>query len=348
MASASGQQTKLGIKKATVWGTAVACGAGSGVEILPSGIKRTAETLRNDSLGGKSFTSGLDMGAIKAEGGYKAYLRYVGHDLPLALVFGATGGTPTQQGSTTAYAQKLTLADLLDGLFATCAEYNGAFTKESPSVKFNGLSITGEAGKAVEVEYKVIANDQKTDSSVNTNATMTNVTMPAGSDKRVLFSQGVFRMNDQTGAALGSGDAIYPTKFQLDIDRPVEGVYAQAAGANVIDEPTNNGQATVKLKLTFERVSSDALRLAWVAGTEKKMDMTFTGSLIASTYYNTFKLSFPRLVIKEEEAPNAAGRVLQTVEFEGLIASAAPTGMTGITLPVQADIINTVSANVLA
>ena len=98
MASASGQQTKLGIKKATLWGTAVACGAGNGVEILPSGIKRTAETLRNDSLGGKSFTSGLDMGAIKAEGGYKAYLRYVGHDLPLALVFGATGGTPTQQG----------------------------------------------------------------------------------------------------------------------------------------------------------------------------------------------------------------------------------------------------------
>jgi hypothetical protein len=82
----------------------------------------------------------------------------------------------------------------------------------------------------------------------------------------------------------------------------------------------------------------------WTAGNEKKMDLTFQGSLIASTYYYTSTLYFPRLVIEEVEY--ADSKIIPAkVVLRGLVADTAPAGMAGMTSPIYCNLINTITAS---
>ncbi|MBI5634859.1 MAG: hypothetical protein HZA15_15435 [Nitrospirae bacterium] len=344
--AASGIEVQCAVKKATAWGTAVACGAGNGILILPSGVKKSRGSNVDDSLG-LFFPTESDPGEIKAEGDLKAYLRYDSLDLLIALAMGATGGAPTQQGATTAYAQKFTLADNLDALFATLCVNNGVNIDEVTSAKVAGFTLKGDVGKPLEITFSVIGNDRITGSVVNTLVTFADVTY-AESGNRVLYSHGVCRMNDQTGIALASGDKIYPSGFELSYKRKMSGIYGAGGSFDVIDEPTNDGIPDIKLKLDFPRYTSAEYFTDWEANTAKKLDFTFTGGLIASTYYRTFKLSFPNLKYASVDLPIVAGILKQPIEFNVLGCSAAPAGMTGITRPFQIDVINQEDADVLA
>jgi hypothetical protein len=78
------------------------------------------------------------------------------------------------------------------------------------------------------------------------------------------------------------------------------------------------------------------------------MDMTFTGGLIASTYYRTFKLQFPHLQLMNDDPADEAGVIKEPLEFTVHGAVAAPTGMTGITDPFWITGINQRSTDPLA
>ena len=346
MGKATGVELKAAIKKAAVWGTAVACGANNGILILPSDIKKDRPSLVDDSLG-LYFPQDADQGEIKAAGSRRLYLRYDSLDLLFALVMGATGGAPTQQGATTAYAQKFTQAASLDSIFATLALYNQINVEECTSVKVTGVTIKGQIGGVVEVTFDIIANDKITGSAVNTSGTFANVTF-FESANRVLYSQGVFRMNAQAGAGLGVGDVIYPKSFELSFKRKMSGVYGSGGSFNNIDEPSNDGLPEVKLKIEFPRYTAATYFTDWDANNAKKMDITFTGGLIATTYYRTFKLSMPNLKYANVDLPIVQGIMTHPLEFIALGCSAAPTGMTGITNPFQIDVINRQVTDVLA
>lgn len=346
MGKAIGVELKAAIKKATVWGTAVACGANNGILILPGNIKKDRSAQVDDSLG-LYFAQDADIGEIKAEGSIPMYLRYDSLDLLIALAMGATGGAPAQQGATAAYAQKFTLADDLDGLFATFCLYNQVNVDECASLKLTGFTIKGEIGRACGVTFDAIAIDKITGSVVNTSVTFANVTYFETAN-RVLYSQGVFRLNAQGGAALGSGDVIYPKSFELSYKRKMSGVYGVSGSFNLIDEPTNDDMPELKLKLEFPRYTAATHFTDWDANAAKKMDITFTGGLIASTYYRTFKISLPNLKYANVDLPIEKGILKHPVEFHVLGCAAAPAGMTNITKPFQIDVINRQSTNVLA
>ncbi len=343
--SASGKEIIAAIKKAAAWLTPVACGAGDGVFLKDISLPRKQPPVLDDSLG-KSFQDTADPGLIKVDGSLGAWLRYDGLDLLLAMVMGATGGAPVQQGATAAYAQTLSLAATLAGLFSTLAIDNDVNVDEYPSLKLHGFDIGGKMGEPVGASFDAIADDMDPSSATNTQATMANVTMPERSN-RVLFSQGAFRLNDQDGAALGSGDVILPNSCNIMVKRPNEGVYAAGQG-NKIDEPTNNGIPEVLIKLGFPRYSTKQDFVDMIAATEKKADIIFTGGLIEDTYYRTLGFSFPRLAHDDVALKYSEGIMDYEVVLHALEASAAPTGMTGITKPVQVDLINTNTADVLA
>jgi Phage tail tube protein len=346
MGKAIGVEIKAAVKKASAWGTAVECGAGDGILILPHSIKKDRPNMTDDSLG-LYFPQAADSGEIKVEGSLPMYLRYDSIDLLIAMAMGATGGAPAQQGATTAYAQTFTLADSLDDLFVTFCVNNNINIDEFTTMKVTGMTIKGEVGKALQVSFDVIAIDKETGSAVNTSVTFANVTI-GESGNRVLFGDGVFRLNAQDGAALGAGDKVYPSDFELALKRNMAGVYGVSSGSDYIDEPTNNGQPAVTLKLDFPRYTAATYFTDWDAGTNKKMDMTFTGGLIEGAYYRTFTITLPNLKIANVDAPVNQGIIKHPLEFVCLGCSAAPTGMTGITLPFQVDVINQETADVLA
>ncbi len=336
MSGVAGVEIKAAFKKAATWGTAVAGGANDGILILPRSIKRDAQIDIDDSMG-TYFPQDGTPGAIKVEGDIPMHLRYDSLDVLLALFMGIAGA-PVQQAATIAYSYTYKWKKDTDGLFGTLATHMKNYIEEEPSVKIAGITLKGEVGKALQLIIKTICNNKVWDSIINTTTTFNNVTY-AETQNRVRFSEGVFRMNDQGGAALGSGDKIYPSAFELTALRKLKGEYTGqyvTSGSNkqdTIDEPTNDGMPDISLKLTFPRHTANTNLLALGADTRKKLDITFTGALIASTYYRTFALQFPHLEFKSVDPADAQGIIKEPVEFIAHSAVAAPTGMTGITDP---------------
>ena len=343
---ATGRDSVIGVKKGAAWNTAVACGAGDGVLVLPHSIKKSRENNLDDSLG-LGHSKSADPDVISVEGSIPGYLRYEGLDLLIALLMGATGGAPAQQAATTAYQQTFTFANELEGLYATVANLLNTMVEEFPSVKVMGMKITGEVGKPLGFEFTVIADDLVEGSATNTVATMANVTFPENAN-RVLFSQGVWRLNLASGAGLASpGDVIKPSAFELTIDRPHAGQHGAGTTQDVIDEPSAEEVPKITLKLTFPRLADNTHFVAWDVGAAYKGDIIFTGAEIEAPYDYLLKLEFPNLVYQDVDSPKDQGAVPNEVMFDVIGATAAPTGM-AVTDPLLITSINTKTTDVLA
>ncbi|MDA8156874.1 MAG: phage tail tube protein [Actinomycetota bacterium] len=344
--SVTGVELKAAVKRATTWGAAAACGANSGVLIKPHTIKKKRNTITDDSMG-LYFPQNAVNAEIDVSGALPAYLRYDSLDLLIALAMGSVPGAPVQQGATPAYAQSFIMAASLGGLFATYIQNNTVNIDEYTSIKVSGFTIKGDVGKPVEISFDVMAYDRVTNSAVNTTGTFAGVTyMETGN--RVLFSQGVYRMNNQGDAALASASVIYPSGFELSFKRKMKGLYTVAGFVN-IDEPSSDGFPEVKLKLTFPRYTANIQQIFadWDATQQKKMDMTFTGAQIASPYNRSFQIQLPCLQITSADLPLKHGIMEAPMEFVALGCAAAPAGMNGVIQPFQINVINQQGANVL-
>lgn len=353
MGGVAGVELIYAAKKATTWGTAVACGALNGFMSRPSGIKETSDVDLDDSLG-TFFSADGTPGAIKCEGDLPAYLRYSGMELLLALAMG-TAGVPTTHAPGTLskdYAYKP--AKNVDGLFATFVKHMKNYIAEVPSLKIDGFTIKGETGKPLELILNTTGCyiNENTSTGTNTLTTANNITI-AETGNRVNFAQGVFRMNDQSGIALAAGDQIYPNSFELTFKRKLTGVYGSmtkgtTSKRDVIDEPTNDGVPEISLKLSFPRHTSATMLTALGNDTRKKMDIIFTGAIIEGAIPYLFTLQFPHLQIKTVDVVDEQGIIKEPVEFLVHAAATAPVGMAGITDPFWMSGTNKFAANPLA
>ena len=331
MSGVAGVEIIAAFKKAAAWGTAVVLGANDGVLILPSSIKRDAPIEVDDSLG-IFFSRDGDPGSVTCEGDIPGYLRYDGWDTFLALAMGIAG-VPAQQEATTAYAYLYKWKKDTDGFFGTFAKHMKNYIEENPSVKIMGFTLKGEVGQALQIIIHAIADNKEVDSVINTTTTFNNVTILEDAN-RVRFSQGVFRMNDQGGDALDAGDQIYPSSFELMAKRTLAGVHDgqyKTSGVNpqeLVDEPTNDGQPEITLKLSFPRHTANTYLADLGTDTRKKMDMTFTGGVIEGAYSRVFAAELPHLQMKTVDPVDEQGIIKEPLEFILHSPSAAPTGMT--------------------
>ena len=350
MAGVAGIELKYALKKASAWGTAVACGAGDGFLALPAGIRREAPIEVDDSLGLFWSQDGTP-GAVKVEGDLPLYLRYDGCDLLLALFMG-TAGIPTLHGAgLSSYDYSYALAANTDGLFATFARHYKTYVSEVASLKVAALTIKGEQGKPLQLIAQCVGNNVEID-GVNDLTSFVNVTI-AETRHRIQFAQGVFRMNDQDDIALAAGDIIGPSSFELTAKRTLTGTYGSfvTGGANsqdLIDEPVNDGVPTVDLKMQFPK-HTGATRITDLGDdTRKKMDITFTGAEIETGISRMFKLEFPHLQMRSVDIVDEHGIIKEPVEFVVHGASVAPAGMTGLTAPFRITGTNQRATNPLA
>jgi len=331
MAAATGSEVLAAYKRGSVWGTAVACGANNAVLIKSERIAKRVPPMVDPSAG-FAFERVADQGAVSVTGTLEAELRYDGWWDLLALWFG-TAGAPAQQGGTAAYSGTLQLARNTDGKFCTLAFDKVTQIHEIPSGKIVGVTLSGRAGEAVTLSVETICRDRVAPAVVNSSTASWTF---RERENRVLFSQGVFRCNAQSGAALASpADVIKPSGFTLAMRRNLEGDYlAEGTGKTLISEPVNNGLPEILLSLEFPQFASTTWVAALEADTRLKADITFTGKTIAGAYKRTLTLTFPHLMVEEEDAPiEGASKIPNPVRLRALEASAAPAGMS-VTLPV--------------
>lgn len=343
---------KYGLKKAATWNTPVACGALNGLLCLPTGIRQGDAAVEIDDSQGLFFSQDGSVGPVKVEGDLPLYLRYDGCDLLLALFMGTAGVPATHAAGTLSKDYTYALADHTDGLFATFARHWKNYVEEIRSLKIVALTLKGERGKPLQLIAKGIG-DASVQDGTNTTVTFANVTIPEVAN-RIMYSQGVFRINDQAGAALGSGDVVTPNSFEITATRKASGQYNGAtigtgnATRDIIDEPTNDGMPEITVKLTFPRHTAKTRLTDLGSDLRKKMDITFTGNIIEGAIPRTFKVELPHLQYKSVDIVDEAGIIKEPVEFVCHGCRVAPTGMTGLTKPFRISGTNQLATNPLA
>ncbi len=345
-----GAETKIGLKKAAAWGTPVACGAGDGLLITNEKINWSRESLKDDSAG-QSFPGQIDQGLITSGGDLNAYLRY--EDLLLLAMMLGSAAAPEVQGATAAYQHQLTWAASVNGLFATLALFRGYGVHEYPAAKVAKLTLAGQLGKEVTLNASLLCDTM----NINTGAGVNNLTTIAAVNPaptpRVLASAGLWRMNDQSGVALSGSDELKgkngPVEFSLACDRLLKPDYL-AGGGDKIAEPTSDGFPNITLTLKLGEYVSDTWLGELMAGTAKKADVTFTGPVCDGAFSYSFKLELPHLRLISTDGPNIdrGAKLPLSLTYEVLKPDAAPAGMTELTMPIRATIINKQTTSPLA
>jgi hypothetical protein len=245
-----------------------------------------------------------------------------------------------------AYLHSLVLLNTTSGIFGTYAteKFTKIITVPSFKVMKGTLSV---ANGLIKAAFNLRGNKVVDDSALP--AAFTNTTVVGNMHYRAKFSATVFQMNAQNGADFdgGGADVIRPKSFTLEIERKMDSEHV--SGSTSIIEPRENDKPSVKLTMEFPRMdtANAAYFAAWLAGTEKKADIKVTGPVIEAAHAYYLKFQFPRLIIEDVEY--ADSKIIPAkIVLRGVTADAAPTGMTGVLVPVVAQITNTRSTSLLA
>jgi hypothetical protein len=332
MPTPTGPERKLlaaGAKKGATWGTAVALGAGFGVNIKAhTGFNRVQELLRAEEIDAPlPFSAALD-NVKEVEPLLTTDFLYDPGSLGslIAGLFG-TAGAPTQQGGTTAYKHTLQWADTNWGLFFTFASEMPGKIWECASAKPTDWTLKSTGGGIIQSELKLRGNIIIDSSAVNT-ATQMDALTYNDRDNRVLFRQQVVKMNAQSAGDVTGSTALNCTNVEISFKR--QGYDSlHPAGQYDIVEPAEGGYPEIRVKLLFPRFDSvnAAFFATAIAETTQKMLIAFTSAVEAGAGYPySLKLFFPRLRMLVPEA-SFEEIVKNGLELIAETASAAPTGM---------------------
>lgn len=339
MARAKGYQGIVGLKKATVWGTAVACGALDGLEVHSANVVANRGIIARKGITGRVTQLTPDMGNVDVNGPITLPLRYEGAGRLIAGLFG-TAGVPTTV-DTTARTHVFKIADSTDGIFWTLAY---EVLKDTLVYEFNTLKITGitlrwSTPGHVEIEVRTIGHNFSDASATNTTTTIDTITTPTYNEiAQARQAAGGVLMNAQSGGALGAGDAVYVTGGEITFERPLNAVFTSEFGDKSSEpEPPSGDDPFFKVtgSLTFANLQNgtggnSAFVAEQIARTRKKMTILFTGDNLAGSATKKYehKLFFPDVVFGEGKPTLAAGTLGWQAPFESHHVTAAPTGFT--------------------
>lgn len=342
MASISTDLVKIGIKKGSTWGTAIAVSSGM-------------------YLYGRITLSGGDDGYFPADLGFAgkrqtqtflkrnlqvtitADLAYSQAIMALVTSVMGTESSPAEQtGSQGDYLRNLDLADSNVGLYWTVAWLNeDDDVAELASVKWTGFTITQEANGVGQVSVTGVA-DTLGITGAGAASSVANITgnTPLTYQSSVLGGTNhYFRMNSDSGAGLSGTDNKPILNYTLSLQRTLDPLYAlRGASTPYSLEPTPLGDivGTLSFQLAYIDDSVQDLIANWLAKTTWKAEIFMDGAQIGSGVNTSYKFQMPYLMSDGSlpagyDAPAKNSRMQPAMSFAMLKRSAAPTGMTGVT-----------------
>jgi hypothetical protein len=338
MAKSKGYQGIVGLKKATTWGTAVACGALDGLEVLSVDLEANRGIIPRPTISGRVSRIEGDPGNIEVGGSIRVPLRYESCGRLIAGLFGTAGVPATIDTSGRVHTFKI--ADSIDGIFWTLAY---EVLKDTTIFEFNTVKPTSVTlrwqipGEAI-LEVEFIGSNFTDASVINTTTTIDTITLSANNElAQARHLAGGIRLNAQAGGALGANDAVDCTAGEVTISRPLERDFTTALGYLSSEPMPPQGDAaflTVSGSLTFSQYQTGspggntAYVMEQLNRTTKKMDWSFVGDGLAgaATEKYSHKLYFPMVVFGSGKPKLAAGALGWQVPFESHHVTASPTG----------------------
>lgn len=265
----------------------------------------------------------------------------------LANVLGTSTASPAEvtsgQGD---YLHNIDLSSNNTGKFQTIA-YLVETDKcvELPSVKWSGMDFSGTNNGVATFTARGIASRiiTPTETPTNTAAEIADLSYEGTYEAAALGSftgaNHYFRMNAQAGGALSSGDNLGLMDWNLSINRPLERqFYLDGSASPYTKQPRHNGKIDGQFGFRFWK-TDDAVRdwlYDWKQGTELKAELFLDAStVIGSGTASSFKFQMARLrpinLPGGFDHPEASGFAEPTPSYRIMKASAAPTGMSGVT-----------------
>lgn len=345
----TGREVKMAFAKlgANSWG--VAASVTKGVYFASTGGMRYAPMRVNDEAFGQRFLARGDQGDVEAPDlTFTGRSRYDDHTYILdALVMGSPSAVTLSNSATgqvPSWSHVIDLAPNTNGLAFTIATDKSLFVDELTSAKVYGMSETVGDGGVMDKSYKVLGSKPTNISSTNINSTVAGASFPALSN-RVFRKQGTFRLNLNSGGALGAGDIQQIESFDFEFERPQDAPHV--FGQDYVIAPEDNGFPTVKFTVTWPRMtatSASSLYAFLRNDTLLKADMTFLGSYINSTDQYKRLYQFPAVEIDETNGFDVTGadQVKPEATFTAKLAPTSPTGMAFVN-PFRLSLISTTS-----
>lgn len=347
MASRSTGENKIGLIKGVTWGTAVALGAGAVLVHARYTLSNSRGEFTPSDVGFDLFVEEITKLEETVDITFTAELFYGTHaTMLLAMVLGDDNAAETtvSEGD---YAHTIDMTANNDGLFTTMvASYGSGNTEviEFPSVKWATVRITHAANGVAVLEATGMADRAVISGTVNDLADLDACSYQDFDDfdDRYCVLAGAnhyFRINAASGAGLSSSNDMEILNYEFEITRELERDFTlRGANTRYTKEPKQLAPSTGTLSVQFHEINASTIDLLslWSDGTKQKAEIYFDGSQIGAGVNRSFKFQFPKLEAVGEiptgfDLPNNNSRMRPTITFRTLRASAAPTGMTGVT-----------------
>lgn len=307
-----GFQSIAALKKASAWGTPVACGSLDGFLYNSIGGKPARDVIEDMSMGAGRRTAFQGYaGNYKLAPTVNMDLRYGGYNVKrwIAGILGAAGSPAT--ADTSGKKHTLSMSADLAGIFFTLAYELEKDTEvyEYTTAKIVRMALSGGAGQALKLAFTLAAHgfNQNGGSGTNTTTTIDTVTLGTDGTEEVLMSQVQFLVNAQTGADFTVpsyptlNDALVVEGFELTFDPKLRiGKYNTEYGSNEA-EPIQEDHTDIRLNLKFNEYAAGnrgkQIVVDNLAKNLKKGKITMTSPNLAgaATQYYQHKLWFPML-----------------------------------------------------
>jgi len=345
MSDGLGAKLDFALTLGATWATAATVGALKGVYVDAISPMSLQQEVVFDETMGTDFQSRADLGQKVIDVTFDAPLRYDNaHWNAVAQWF----GDDSQTGTSTPYTHTMDLQDETSLYYTAVGSLDGMLV-EYPSVKSSGFTIATGGDGFMTLQLRGIANTMKyAADGLNTSTNIGNITYTTNTLK-VPLQHGRVNINAQAGADFNSSgdgsDRVYPSEITIECNRDLDRDFTanRTASNSVVwetTEPQRNGYPTVMVTLSFPELTALSDLEAFQDQTMKKAEVYFYASA-----NNSIKFQFPNLQpVQPTFDLSGAGRQGYTVSYMALSCATAPTGMTGVTVPVRLTLISTSSA----
>lgn len=262
----------------------------------------------------------------------------------LANFLGSDTSSPAEQTASQGdYLHNLDWTSSNSGKFQTLVwKVEDDYVLEIPSVKWQSITITSTANGVGTFSATGIGDRVVDNASVSNTVSEINALSYASSQFRAAPLGGAnhyFRINAQGGGSLSGSNDMEILQYTMSLNRQLESL-RPLRGSNTAYTIEPRQQTPTRGTLSFQLSEINDAQLAgyteFLAKTEKKAELYIDGDIIGSTLNRSLKFQFPRLSPAASGpdgfgVPNNASNMLPTYTYDIIKASAAPTGMSGVT-----------------
>lgn len=349
MPAKSGVDILAGVKVASTWATAVACGATNKLVAEISDAANESELVSRQLGSGNAMITSATKANTQPTVSLTMDMGFRNNaDVILAQFFG-TAAAPTQQTVGQGdYLHSILFNTSLNAKYLTIARESSVGTViEYPTCATRSVTLrTTQIPGYMELAAELVANKIELSSSTNTSATLANVTTTDTTLATASFADD-FWIDTQASVALTSADQLNITSYELTLTRP-QVLPNEIKGSAGNGAPIADGLFEGTLTVTLAQLADHTWLTAWNTETVYKSKLQVESTQIGTGLNRQYNIYLPGMVlIQKPEIPlSNPGANPVTLTFKLVKAASNPTGMSS-TYP-YVEVINTLATSLLA